>query len=598
MPTECTTRSVGADLPGPGLASRLDDCDAAALSEFDLVEMMCGAQRLVSWAMAHQLAAMAELDRRRMAQARARGGSTQVAGEMVVCEIASALAVTDAMAAIRAAVAWKLDGPLTATRAALTAGRIDFDKARAICDAITGLRPEVAALVEASALHKAERLTVAQLRPLLRKLIAEADPQEAEERKAKAVAGRRVEVWPTGEGTMDLCGRDLPETDAHAAYNRINAIAIARRTDGDPRPIDQIRADVFTDLLRTHLPTPIERPDPNQSETATFPQNTPHQDGAPATTTSALTQRPHHPGNAATPPQAPEPASAARATSHPSTHPLNGDRTADPKPWRMAANPHIDGEVEPCTSRLRANPLNGDGTAGPIPGQEGADRDTTGGGQNAPLTGQRELAAKARQLAVRERHLAVKEAEFAVQAEKAAELERKLAAAVAGHVRHALTDLLQTSSTTGLTSGVTPAAGAQAAGRHRLMAAEAGRRIFTALAELKTAWCQTSTNAHGEQVHGRAGYRPSTAQRARLTARDTRCMWPGCRRLAKHCDADHSVPYHRHGPTCTCNLQLLCRRHHRLKTQPGWTLIHPWPGVVLWISPTGHWRLAGPNTDR
>lgn len=325
--------------PGAGLAWVVEGCAAGALTDHGLVEMMRAAQRLVSWSMARQLAAMAELDRRRTAQAHERGSSTQVAAEMMVCEVAAALTVSDAIAAIRAAVAWKLDGPLAATRHALEQGRIDFDKARAICDAVTGLRPQITALVERGALEQAERLTLAQLRPLLRTLVAHADPHEAAERKTKAVAGRRLELRPTGEGTMDLSGRDLPEHQAHAAYNRINAIATARKTDGDTRPIDQIRADVFTDLLRTTHPSPTDHTRPTPAD-HTQPAPTEHTQPAPA-------------DHAQPAPQDHQPTPHARPASRHSTQ--EGDsRQHDPSPTPKSRSPTAAPLHQP-TSPLRRN---------------------------------------------------------------------------------------------------------------------------------------------------------------------------------------------------------------------------------------------------
>ena len=51
------------------------------------------------------------------------------------------------------------------------------------------------------------------------------------------------------------------------------------------------------------------------------------------------------------------------------------------------------------------------------------------------------------------------------------------------------------------------------------------------------------------------------------------------------CDCDHVVPHTREGPTCSCNLAPLCRRHHRLKTHGGWTYTILEPGSYLWSSP-------------
>jgi hypothetical protein len=63
---------------------------------------------------------------------------------------------------------------------------------------------------------------------------------------------------------------------------------------------------------------------------------------------------------------------------------------------------------------------------------------------------------------------------------------------------------------------------------------------------------------------------------------------------------DHRIPYDHDdpeggGPTCECNLQPLCRTHHRLKTA-GLITPHPMPsedggsplGTLLWSTATAH----------
>jgi hypothetical protein len=58
-----------------------------------------------------------------------------------------------------------------------------------------------------------------------------------------------------------------------------------------------------------------------------------------------------------------------------------------------------------------------------------------------------------------------------------------------------------------------------------------------------------------------------------VRAGEPTCCFPGCRIRARDCDLDHRIPYNpddpegdRGGVTCSCNLQPLCRGHHRLKT--------------------------------
>ncbi|HEU5454712.1 MAG TPA: HNH endonuclease signature motif containing protein, partial [Nocardioides sp.] len=77
-----------------------------------------------------------------------------------------------------------------------------------------------------------------------------------------------------------------------------------------------------------------------------------------------------------------------------------------------------------------------------------------------------------------------------------------------------------------------------------------------------------------------------------VALRDVTCVFPWCSRPARRlspdqhaCDSDHVVPHGREGPTCTCNLAPLCRRHHRLKTHGGWTYTTLEPGTYLWSSP-------------
>lgn len=86
---------------------------------------------------------------------------------------------------------------------------------------------------------------------------------------------------------------------------------------------------------------------------------------------------------------------------------------------------------------------------------------------------------------------------------------------------------------------------------------------------------------------GRTTYVPPAALAEHVRARDVTCRFPGCRRPAVGCDLDHTRRYP-DGPTCPCNLAALCRHHHRLKHEAGWSVSQDEPGVLTWISPTGH----------
>ncbi len=77
-----------------------------------------------------------------------------------------------------------------------------------------------------------------------------------------------------------------------------------------------------------------------------------------------------------------------------------------------------------------------------------------------------------------------------------------------------------------------------------------------------------------------------------VALRDPTCMFPWCTRPTRKlrpdehpADSDHHQPYAEGGPTCTCQIVPLCRRHHRLKTHGGWRYRILEPGSYLWTSP-------------
>lgn len=83
----------------------------------------------------------------------------------------------------------------------------------------------------------------------IRKLVISLDPDLARDRYEKAVEDRRVVLEPNDHGTSNLSGIDLPAVEAQAAMRRINTLAKAARTADDPRTMDQVRADVYLDIL-------------------------------------------------------------------------------------------------------------------------------------------------------------------------------------------------------------------------------------------------------------------------------------------------------------------------------------------------------------
>ena len=83
----------------------------------------------------------------------------------------------------------------------------------------------------------------------IRKVCLHSDPDTAATRYREAVEERRLETEPTVNGTAHLFGLDLPPDRVQGAMGRINDLARGLKTADETRTLDQIRADVFLDLL-------------------------------------------------------------------------------------------------------------------------------------------------------------------------------------------------------------------------------------------------------------------------------------------------------------------------------------------------------------
>jgi hypothetical protein len=89
-------------------------------------------------------------------------------------------------------------------------------------------------------------------------------------------------------------------------------------------------------------------------------------------------------------------------------------------------------------------------------------------------------------------------------------------------------------------------------------------------------------------------YVPGRKLRHLVRARNQLCTAPACNAQALYCDLDHTVP-HPDGPTCQCNLNPKCRRHHRTKQAPGWNVSQPAPDTAVWTTPSGRTHSTTPT---
>ncbi|MFV1961275.1 MAG: DUF222 domain-containing protein, partial [Acidimicrobiia bacterium] len=131
----------------------------------------------------------------------------------------------------------------------LSQGRIDVRRARTIAHGISHLSEDTARNVVERIIDRAPNLTTGQLAARIRRLCIETDPEEAKTRYENAREERRVVIEATTDGTADLHAYGLPADRAAAISKKLNRLARNLKKRDGSRTMDQLRADVFTDLL-------------------------------------------------------------------------------------------------------------------------------------------------------------------------------------------------------------------------------------------------------------------------------------------------------------------------------------------------------------
>jgi hypothetical protein len=140
----------------------------------------------------------------------------------------------------------------------------------------------------------------------------------------------------------------------------------------------------------------------------------------------------------------------------------------------------------------------------------------------------------------------------------------------------------------GVSPGQDNQPGPGAAGSEQI--AEFLRRLRVKLAPIAVGTCQ-----HRYQT---SRHDPSRLLTHLLRARNTTCAAPGCGAAAAYTDNEHTIPWEDGGLTCECGVCPVCRRHHRAKQCPGWSVTQPEPGVLIWQTPSGRHYRTGPDKYR
>ncbi len=569
--------------PGPELAAVLARVDHRAAPTDDLVTVLEAHSRQLAHEQARMFSVMNEVLHRIPGTTRRSPVPVPFAAD----EVRAALAWSRRFADRETDLAFALVVGLPLVQAALLAGRIDRGKAVVFADHLLNLSEEQAGAICRRVLPAAPGLTPWQIAERIKKLILELDPEYYRKRYDKAVGDRKVVAYLDAEGAAVITGSGLPAEDAAAAVQRVDALARATRRAGHPNTLDQLRADVFLGLLDGSLhgltrdqiiATLLARdadPDAPGDEVAIRdgcgvaehptggdgPGDAGPDDGA----------RPHagaRPNDGARPNSGAEPDEAARPSALPAS--------AEPCPARPdgaePGRPETADTGRDATGRAAPDPGSAVRHAGGLPragievrvplstllGHDERPGEIPGWGPVTATVARTVVALQRRA----EWRWVVVDAEGRAMSDGIT--RRRPTTAPHTGVRGGVVELQVPEALLADTTGPWAAVIADIGAQHR----DRERRA-------------QDLDAHPDDRFPRDGLR------RHVQIRDRFCVFRGCRTPARSADQDHTVEHRRGGPTTAADLGPVCRHDHILKTEGGWDLQQPEPGVFLWTSPLG-----------
>ena len=244
--------------PGPVLAAFLSSIDVREISGHDRIYVLRAHQRMASHYAAQLLN---DMDAVSAIFTEGVDDPTRLTNQLMsaAAEIRTALNLTRRAADVELTFALDLAERHPKVREALATGRIDARRARVIASGTIHLDDETASRVVERIIDDAPNLTTGQITARVRKECFEANPEEADKRYVTALNDRRIAVRPGDDGTAHLYAMDLPPDAVASATRRINELAQSLRCEGEPRSMDQLRADVFLDLLNGHAIASTDR---------------------------------------------------------------------------------------------------------------------------------------------------------------------------------------------------------------------------------------------------------------------------------------------------------------------------------------------------
>lgn len=476
-----------------------------------------------------------------------------------------------------------LTGQAVLVGEAFLAGEVDATKADLIVDAITDLGADAALAVQEQVLPVATGQPAPVVRRALATACAEVDPEEFEDRYQRAAAQRRVDrprVLPHGMASLYAV---LPAVAATRLYRAVDAAARSAASEGDPRSMDQLRADALAAMGATAIGTGwIGTPPqdaPEQQEPPPVPSDDP---GAGPEQDSAFTAA-TDPGRCA---DAPDPAPPPPPGASPGEGGelerfrvgVIGGRSAQVRvlvPLTVLMDTPEPAGQPPTTAQPAA--------AGSDPPTMGADPPHTDDPAPHVVGGVCPPGAGAGSLPGTESGAGPAKAARACPPESGVDRspEATTTAAVVADAADA--------------PPVADAAGAPAVpeGADAPVAVLEGYGPIPASVARALAaggiWTRLVTDPLSGAVReiGTHRYRPPQALADLVRATSPRCRRPGCGIASDSCDPHHRIPWPE-GTTMAENLDPLCRRDHLLITHAGWNYTERPDTTRTWTTSSGH----------
>ncbi|MEU6641569.1 DUF222 domain-containing protein [Saccharomonospora sp. NPDC046836] len=166
----------------------------------------------------------------------------------VPAELALLLSVSEQHARRMVDLSITLVHRLPETLAAMESGVLDSYRASKVAAATAWLDDEQARQVDSAVAPRLAGKNPHQVRRVASYWALKADPEGAARRADHRRTERSVQLLPGDDGMSTLLA-DLPAEVASSAYARIDRIARTLRGANESRTLDQLRADVFAELL-------------------------------------------------------------------------------------------------------------------------------------------------------------------------------------------------------------------------------------------------------------------------------------------------------------------------------------------------------------